>query len=107
MRVLTMAMQKQVRFLVLLLMIAIFLCLLGKSILEWSEKHVGETRRTKSVTKIVYPSVTMIPLFERNFSLAKLASFNSRKNLTEYNLKTSHIKTDIVSIEQNYRRKNR
>ena len=85
----------------------VFLCMLGNSIIEWSEKHVGETQRTKSASKIMYPSMTMIPLFDRNFSLAKLKSFNSRKNLTEYNLKTSHIKTDIVSIEQNYQLKNR
>ena len=88
-------------------MTAVLLGMLGNSISEWSEKHVGETQRTKSVSKITYPSVTMIPLFEHNFSLAKLASFNSRKNLTEYNLKTSHIKKDIVSIEQNYQHKNR
>ena len=76
--------------------------MLGNSISEWSKKKVGETQTTKSASEILYPSVTMIPVFERNFSLAKLESFNKRKNLTEYNLKTSHIQTDIISIEQDY-----
>ena len=44
----------------------------------------------------------MIPVYERNFSLAKLSSFNMAKNLTEYNMKTSHIQSDIISIEQKY-----
>ena len=98
----TMTLRKQVRFLVSLLMTAIFLFMLGKSITEWSEKKVGETQKTHSAAKILYPSVTMMPIFLRNFSLAKLTSFNTTKNLTEYNLKTSHIQTDIISIHQKY-----
>ena len=30
------------------------------------------------------------------------SSFNTSKNLTEYNLNASHIQTDVVSIEQSY-----
>ena len=88
-------------------MTAVLLYLLGKSISEWREKKVGESQNTKSASKIFYPSVTMLPLFERQFSLAKLKSFKARKNLTEYNLKTSHIKEDIISIKQKYELGNR
>ena len=88
-------------------MTAVLLYLLGKSISEWREKKVGESQNTKSASKIFYPSVTMLPLFERQFSLAKLKSFKTRKNLTEYNLKTSHIKEDIISIKQKYELGNR
>ena len=99
-RVGTMAIRKHIRLLVLLLMTATFLCMLGKIISEWSKNDLGETQNTKSASQIVLPSVTMFPLFETNFSLAKLSSFKTRKNLTEYNLKTSHIHKDILSIKQ-------
>ena len=79
--------------------------MMSKSISEWSKSEVGETQKTKSVSNILYPSVTMLPLFERNFSMAKLSSFKTRKNLTEYNLKSSHIKEDILSIEQTWEHK--
>ena len=95
-----MTVRKQGRILVLLLMAAIFLYMLGKSISKWSEKKVGETQTTKSASQMVYPSVTMIPFFEPGFSLAKLASYNTSKNLTEYNVATDHIARDVVSIEQ-------
>ena len=101
----TMTVKKQVRFLVLLIMTAVFVCMLGNSILEWSKNNVGETQKTRSMSKILYPSVTMVPLFERNFSMAKLSLFKTRKNLTEYNLKASHIKGDILSIKQTWEHK--
>ena len=101
-----MTVRKQGRILVLLLMAAIFLYMLGKSISKWSEKKVGETQTTKSASQMVYPSVTMIPFFEPGFSLAKLASYNTSKNLTEYNVGTDHIAKDVVSIEQSYETSN-
>ena len=88
-------------------MTVVLMYLLRNSISTWREKKVGETQNTKSASKISYPSVTMLPLFERQFSLAKLKSFKTRKNLTEYNLKTSHIKEDIISIKQKYELGNR
>ena len=97
-----MPIRKQVRFFVFLLMTAIFLYMLGRSISEWSKKKVGETQTTKSASEILYPTVTMIPFFEHNVSFAKLFSLNMTKNLTDYNLKTSHIQTDIISIYQKY-----
>ena len=101
-----MTVRKQGRILVLLLMAAIFLYMLGKSISKWSEKKVGETQTTKSASQMVYPSVTMIPFFEPGFSLAKLASYSTSKNLTEYNVGTDHIAKDVVSIEQSYETSN-
>ena len=88
-------------------MTAVLLYLLGISISTWREKKVGETQNTKSASKIFYPSVTMIPVFERYFSLEKLISFKTKKNLTEYNLKSPHIKEDIISIKQKYELGNR
>ena len=76
--------------------------MLGNSILQWKAKKVGETQATKSASKIFYPSVTMMPLLEHNYSLAKLDLYNSAKNLTEYNLKSSHIYSNILSIGQSY-----
>ena len=97
-----MLVRKQGRILVLMLMVAIFLYMLGKSISKWSEKKVGETQTSKSASQMVYPSVTMIPFFDPAFSMAKLASYNTSKNLTEYNIGTDHITKDIISIEQSY-----
>ena len=102
-----MPVRKKVRFLVLLLMTAFFLISVVKSISEWRKKKVGETQSTKSTSKIFFPSLTMFPIFERNFSLAKLSSFNIEKNLTEYNLKTSHIHSDIISINQKFLHSNK
>ena len=87
---------------VLLLMAAIFLYMVGKSVYRWSEKKVGETQTTKSASQMVYPSITMVPFFDPSYSMMKLSSFNTTKNLTEYNLNTSHIQSDVVSIEQSY-----
>ena len=98
----TMSVRKQGRILVLLLMTAIFLYVLGKSILKWNERKVGKTQTTKSASQMFYPSITMIPIFDPSYSMRKLSYFNTTKNLTEYNLNVSHIYTDIVSIEQNY-----
>ena len=97
-----MTLRKQVRFLVLLLLTTIFLLSVGMSISEWSKKKVGETMSTKSASEILYPCVTMIPWFELGFSQAKLASYKTKKNLTEYNLKTSSIQKHIMSINQKY-----
>ena len=76
--------------------------MLGNSILRWREEKVGETQATKSASKIFYPSVTMMPLLDHNYSLAKLDLYNTKKNLTEYNLKSSHIYSNILSIRQRY-----
>ena len=81
--------RKQGRYLVLLLMAAIFLYLVGNSIAKWREKKVenttkkiifivnlleifitkykvGETQSTKSASRMFYPSVTMLPLYALN-----------------------------------------
>ena len=97
-----MTVRKQGRIVVLLLMAAIFLYMVGKSVYRWSEKKVGETQTTKSASQMVYPSITMVPFFDPSYSMLKLSSFNTAKNLTEYNLNTSHIQSDVVSIEQSY-----
>ena len=76
--------------------------MLGISISRWKDEKVGETQATKSAHEMFYPSVTMTPLFELNFSESRLAHFKTRKNLTEYYMNTSHITSDILSIEQNY-----
>ena len=76
--------------------------MLGNSIVRWREGKIGETQATKSASKIFYPSVTMMPLFDHNFSLAKLDLYNTTKNLTEYHLKSSQIYSSILSIEQRY-----
>ena len=101
-----MTVRKQGRILVLLLMVVIFLFMLGQSIVKWNEKKVGETQTTKSASQMVYPSVTMLPFFEPSFSLAKVASYNSSKNLTKYNIGTDHITKDIISIYQSYETSN-
>ena len=95
-------MRKQGKKLVLLLMATIFLYALGNSITKWRDKKVGETQATKSAHDMFLPSVTMVPFFEPGFSKSRLSSFKTRKNLTEYNLNTSHITSDILSIQQNY-----
>ena len=97
-----MTIRKQGKNLVLLLMTAIFFCMLGISILKWKDEKVGETQATKSAHKMFYPSVTMTPFFQLSFSKSRLAHFKTRKNLTEYYMNTSHITSDIISIQQNY-----
>ena len=76
--------------------------MMGISISKWRQGKVGETWTTKRASKMFYPSVTMLPIFDGHNSLAKLDSFKNRKNLTEYYSKTSHIKRDIISIQQSY-----
>ena len=101
-QVATMTIHKQGKKLILLLMIAVFLCACGNSFSKWSNKKVGETQSTKSARKMFYPSVSMTPIFELGFSKSRLSSLKARKNLTDYNLNTSHITSDIISIEQTY-----
>ena len=102
----TMTIRKHGKTLHLLLMMAIFLYALGKSVSKWRDKKVGVTYGTKSADKMFYPSVTLVPLFEPSFSISRLSnlsSFERKKNLMElYNLKSNHIANDIISIEQNY-----
>ena len=98
----TMTVRKQGRILVLLLMVVIFLFMLGQSIVKWNEKKVGETQTTKSASKMVYPSITLLPWYDVNTSLAKMAAYIGSKNLIDYHATTSRIQSDIISIEQSY-----
>ena len=79
-----------------------FLYMMGMSISKWKQGKVGETETNKKASEMFYPSVTFMPFYEMNNSLAKLSSFKNIKNLTEYYSKTSYIKRDIISIEQSY-----
>ena len=101
-----MSAREQGRYVVLFLMAAIFFVMLGICIVKWNEEKVGETQSTKSASKMFYPSVTLIPWYEVNTSLAKWSSYNSPKNLTEYHATTSRIQSDIISIEQSYETSN-
>ena len=102
----TMTIRKHGKTLHLLLMMAIFLYALGKSVSKWRDKKVGVTYGTKSADKMFYPSVTLVPLFEPSYAISRisnLSSFERKKNLMElYNLKSNHITNDVISIEQNY-----
>ena len=51
---------------------------------------------------MVYPSITLLPWYDVNTSLAKMAAYNGSKNLIDYHATTSRIQSDIISIEQSY-----
>ena len=101
-----MSAREQGRYVVLFLMAAIFFIMLGICISKWNEKKVGETQSTKSASEMFYPSVTLIPWYGVNTSLAKWSSYNNSKNLTEYHATTNRIQSDIISIEQSYETSN-
>ena len=90
------------RCVVLFLLATVFMYMMAISICKWKQGRVGQTQATKSASEMFYPSVTMTPQFELNESLAKLSSFDKRKNLTEYYSKIPGIKGNIISISQNY-----
>ena len=98
----TMCYAKHTRYVVLLLLATVFIYLMAISICKLERGKVGLAQSTKSASEMFYPSVTMAPLLELNESLAKLSSFNKRKNLTEYYTKISGIKGNIISIRQSY-----
>ena len=98
---------KQARYLALLLLSVAFLCMMGTSILKWKGGKVGYAQTTKRASEMFYPAVTMIPFYEEDNSLAKLSSYNTRKNLTEYYSKIGGgIKREIISIKQSYETRN-
>ena len=101
-----MSAREQGRYVVLFIMAVIFFIMLGICIAKWNEKKVGETQSTKSASNMFYPSVTLVPWYNVNTSLAKWASYNNSKNLTEYHATTSRIQSDIISIEQSYETSN-
>ena len=101
-QVVNMIVTKYDRYLVLLLLGLVFLYMMSTSIFKWTQGKVGETQSNKKASDMLYPSVTLLPFYEMNNSLAKLSSFKNIKNLTEYYSKTSYIKKDIISIQQTY-----
>ena len=76
-----MSAREQGRYVLLFLMGVIFLVMVGICIAKWSEQKVGETQSTRSASKMVYPSITLIPWYENNASLVKMAAYNGSKNL--------------------------
>ena len=56
----------------------------------------------RSASKMVYPSITLLPWYEVNTSLVKMTAYNGSKNLIDYHATTSRIQSDIISIEQSY-----
>ena len=90
------------RYVVLLLLAIVFMYMMAISIYKLKQGKVGLAQATKSASEMFFPSVTMTPYLELNESLAKLSSFNKRKNLTEYYSRISGIKGNIISIRQSY-----
>ena len=97
-----MTLRRQGKMGVLLMMTVIYLYASGNSFSKWRNKKVGETQSTKSAYKMSYPSVSLIPRYELGFSKSRLSAFKTRKNLTEYNLNTTPIASNIISINQSY-----
>ena len=73
----TMTIRKHGKTLHLLLMMAIFLYALGKSVSKWRDKKVGVTYGTKSADKMFYPSVTLVPLFEPSYAISRISNLSS------------------------------
>ena len=101
-----MTLRKQGKMVVLLGMTIVYLYASGNSFCKWRTKNVGETQSTKSASRMSYPSVGLIPRYELGFSKSRLASSKTNKNLTEYNLNTPPITTNIISINQSYELEN-
>ena len=97
---------KHARCLFSLLLVMVFLYMMLISILKWRQGKVGETQTFKKASEMFYPSVTLVPFYDLNNSLAKLSSFKNTKNLSEYHYKTSYIQKEIISIEQSYETSN-
>ena len=90
------------RYFVLILLATVFSYMVVAGIFKWRQAKVGETQNTKKASEMFYPSVTMLPYYEMNYSLAKLSLYKTRKNLTEYYSQMAGIKRDIISIKQSY-----
>ena len=87
---------ERVRYLVLLAMTVTFLVIVGRSIIKFRKRSIGETQSTKKAAEMHFPSLVLCPSFMSNFSQ------NGTKNLTEYYQNKSPITDHVLSIEQHY-----
>ena len=94
---------KHGRYFVVLIMTAVFLYNVGKSVLKYTDGNIGETQSTKLAAEMFFPSVHICPYFDANYSLARMTG---TKNMTEYYESCPRIKDLLLSIEQSYEAEN-
>ena len=97
---------KKFRHLVTLVLSALFIYSGIENVIKYKEKKTILTHSTRSASEVIYPSVTLCPHYDYNFTLSKTLG---TKNLTEYyeSLRShSLIKERIIYIYQPYNTEN-
>ena len=87
-------------------LIVAFMSSVFANVKKYSQKNTVVAESTKTASKVIYPSITMCPRYEKEYAISKTSG---TKNLTEYYeslLNMSQIKNDVVSISQPYTKKN-
>ena len=87
-------------------LILVFIASIILNVDKYSLKNTVVTESTRSAAEVVYPSITICPVYKGEYALSKTSG---TKNLTEYYdslLNVSDIKNFLISISQPYVSKN-
>ena len=94
---------KKGRYFFLLAMIIVFLYSVGNSLQKLTEKQIGETRGTKRAAEMFYPSLVIVPVYEKNYAFSKA---KGTMNLEEYYENRETIADKILMMQQSYESEN-
>ena len=94
------------RNVVTLALTLMFLYNVGNSFTKYEEKDTLMAQSMKSASDVVYPSITLCPMYKLEYMRSKVSG---SKNLTEYYEKLKNmslIRKDVLYISQPYRSNN-
>ena len=95
------------RYATILALTLLFMYNVGNSFIKYEEKNAVLAQSMKSVSDVVYPSITLCPFYKLEYSRSKVSG---SKNLTEYYKSLQNmslIRQDILNITQHYMSNNR
>ena len=97
---------KYFRHLAVMVFSAMFIHRVVQLVIQYNERKTMLSQSTRMASRVIYPSVTMCPVYKHEFALSKTSG---TKNLTEY-YESLHsrslIKDRIISISQPYKTEN-
>ena len=89
-----------IRHVVVLILTIVFFNSLVQNVTKYKEKNTVVTESEKSTSDVVFPSLTMCPLYEFKFAFSTTSATMNMTEDYEHILNTSRIRKDIVEISQ-------
>ena len=89
-----------IRHVVISILTILFLNSVFQNVLKYKEKKTVVAESEKSTSDVVFPSLTICPLYKYEYALSKTSATMNMTEDYENILNTSHIRKDILEISQ-------